>query len=237
LLPKVIKRQILKVAPASVLTDRRYQAELGFWEKWVREHGTAPDTDYYCKFMLDMGNVKDASFFDERICLDIGCGPRGSLTWLPNAKAAIGLDPLSEGYMRLGIVDHQMLYLSSPAERMPFPSRYVDVIFSMNSLDHVEDLPAVCREIRRVLKPGGHFIASLNLDEPATITEPWSLNEELLQRELFHGWEREFYEIRPKVDSHELFGPYKYFYEPCPSEAFKPGKPRALWCRFCVPKP
>jgi ubiquinone/menaquinone biosynthesis C-methylase UbiE len=236
LLPIGIKRQIIKVVSITRASQRR-QAEFEFWEEWVREHGTAPETDYYRKFMLDMGNLKDVSFFDGKICVDIGCGPRGSLTWLSNAKAAIGLDPLSESYARLGIEKHSMLYLACAAERMPFPSGYVDVVFSMNSLDHVDNLPAACREIRRVLKPGGHFIGSLNLDEPPTVTEPWTLTEELLEQQLFRGWEAQYREIRPKVHSLERFGPYKYFYEPCPAEALETGKTRAMWCRYRVPGP
>ncbi len=232
LLPGAIKRGILKNAPKRALAGQRHGAELSFWEDWVREHGTAPETSYYQKFMLDMGNVKDVSLFDGKICIDIGCGPRGSLTWLKQAKAAIGVDPLSEAYARFGISEHEMIYLSCPAEKLPFPSQTVDVVFSMNSLDHVEDFKKVCAEIRRVLKPGGYFIASLNLDEPPSLTEPWTLTEDLLDRHLFAGWKKEYYEIRPKPNDPSPFGPYKYFYEPCPPEAFKAGEPRALWCRF-----
>jgi SAM-dependent methyltransferase len=230
LLPEGMKRRLTKV-----MAVRRHEAELQFWEVWVKQHGIQPETEYYRKFMLDMGHVKDASFFDGKICVDIGCGPRGSLTWLTNAKAAIGLDPASESYTRFGIGGHAMLYLACGAEQMPFPSAYVDVVFSMNSLDHVDDLPRACQQIRRVLKPGGHFIASLNLDEPASMTEPWTLTEELLEKKLFHGWEAEYREIRPKLDSTEHFGPYKYFYETCPPEAFQPGKPRVMWCRYRKP--
>jgi SAM-dependent methyltransferase len=235
LLPRGVKNRINRVL-AGMLSDRRHQSEFEFWEKWVSEHGTAPETDYYRKFMLDMGNVKDVGFFDDKICVDIGCGPRGSLTWLTNAKAAIGVDPLAERYARLGIEQHPMIYLACPAEQMPFPTGYVDVIFTMNSLDHVDNLPSACREIRRVLKPGGHFIASLNLDEPAALNEPWTLTEELLEKHLLFGWEKQYREIRPRIDSDKQFGPYKYFYEPCPPDAFQPGKPRAMWCRYQVPE-
>jgi SAM-dependent methyltransferase len=213
--------------------DRKHQVELGWWQWWLGAHGLGARTDYYREFMLNMGGLTDPSFFDGLICLDIGCGPMGSLTWLPNAKAALGLDPLAEEYRQFGIAEHDMVYLRAHAEDIPLPSGSVDVVFSMNSLDHVDDLPAVCRETRRVLKPGGWFIGSLNLHEPATDAEPWTLTEELLQEHLFHGWTREFYRVRPKVA--EAGREYRYFFEECPQEIAEAEGPRALWCRFRIP--
>ena len=126
-----------------------------------------------------------------------------------------------------------MIYISAPAEQIPLPSNYVDVVFSMNSLDHVDDVVAACSEIRRILKPGGYFIGSLNLDEPPTLTEPFMLTEEFLERHLFCGWEKEFYKIRPKVDDTGQVT-YRFFYEDCPSELCEAPGPRALWCRLRV---
>jgi glycosyltransferase involved in cell wall biosynthesis/ubiquinone/menaquinone biosynthesis C-methylase UbiE len=211
-------------------------SELGFWQRWTHEHGIEPDTEYYRRFMLAMGNLEDASLFGGKICLDIGCGPKGSLTWLTNAAAAIGLDPLAESYVRFGIQRHKMVYLQARAEQIPLPSHYVDVVFSMNSLDHVDQLDEACKEIRRILKPGGYFIGSLNLNEPPTPTEPWTLSAEYLEKHLFASWERQFYKIRPKLNDPGHFGPYKYFFEEPPAELLTHNGPQALWCRFRVPQ-
>jgi SAM-dependent methyltransferase len=43
-------------------------------------------------------------------------------------------------------------------ERLPLDDWSVDIIFSSNALEHVEDLPAAFAEFRRVLKPGGFSI-------------------------------------------------------------------------------
>ena len=216
----------------SITTAPKYQSELAFWKSWLGQHGLGARTAYYRKFMLDMGGLKDETCFDDAICLDIGSGPMGSLTWLPKAKAAIGLDPLADQYRQFGIDAHDMLYLKARAEEIPLPSSYVDAVFSMNSLDHVDDLPAVCREIRRVLKPGGVFLGSINLHEPATPTEPWTLTTEFLDRLLFQDWTREYYEIRPKVD--DGGDPYRYFFEDCPPELVDSITACALWCRMRV---
>jgi len=213
----------------------KHEAELSFWEGYVSQAGIAAESDYYQRFMLAMGNITNPAFFKDKICLDVGCGPKGSLTWLTDARAAIGVDPLVEEYRRFGIDRHSMLYLACGIEEIPLASDYVDVVFSMNSLDHVDDLPRACTEIRRVLKPGGHFIGSLNLDEPPTPEEPWTLTEPWLAEHLFHGWEREFYAVRPKLDDPRHFGPYRYFFHPVPEELEDWGGARALWCRFRSP--
>jgi SAM-dependent methyltransferase len=46
------------------------------------------------------------------------------------------------------------------------------VALSRNSLDHVRDPAAVVGEVRRILRPGGTFILNVDLDHPATATEP-----------------------------------------------------------------
>jgi len=235
-LPKPVRAAAKACLPACwVPKPDKHGAELCFWEGWVNQQGLNPETDYYRKFMMSMGAIENQSFFDDRVCLDIGCGPKGSLTWLTNARAALGLDPLADAYTRFGIDGHRMTYLWGPAEHIPLPSGYVDVVFSMNSLDHVDDLSAACKEIRRVLKPGGHFIGSLNLNELTTPTEPWTLTEALLDKLLFQGWELQYYQVRPRIDSPEQFGPYRYFFEECPEELMKRPGPQALWCRFRAP--
>ena len=209
--------------------EKKKNTELEFWQGWLGKHGIGARTAYYRDFMLKMGGIDNVSFFDDLVCLDIGCGPMGSLTWLPNARLAIGLDTLADDYMEFGIDRHEMLYLKSGAESIPLPSWYVDVVFSMNSLDHVDNLAASCREIRRVLKPNGYFIGSLNLNIPPTPAEPWTLTEELLHKILFAGWQREFYRVRPKAQDGD---PYRYFFEDCPPELEKVEGQKTLWCRF-----
>lgn len=216
----------------------KHRKEVAFWSSWIELHGAEPDTDYYRRFMMAMGGIDDELFFDDKICVDVGCGPKGSLTWLTGARAAIGVDPLAEDYRRFGIADHRMIYLAASAEAVPLPSQYADVVFSMNSLDHVDDMPAACREIRRLLKPGGHFIGSLNLDEPPNRCEPWMLTEKLLAEHLFAGWQQEFYRVRPKSQGDTgHFGPYRYFFEEPPAEHIGSSGPKALWCRFRIPLP
>lgn len=44
----------------------KHIAELRFWEGWVEKNGPSPESEYYKKFMMDMGGIKDDAFFDNR---------------------------------------------------------------------------------------------------------------------------------------------------------------------------
>jgi SAM-dependent methyltransferase len=45
-------------------------------------------------------------------------------------------------------------------ERLPFADKQFNVVHCRQVLHHAQDLPQLCREIGRVLKPGGTFIAT-----------------------------------------------------------------------------
>lgn len=46
-----------------------------------------------------------------------------------------------------------------PGARLPYPDNHFDLIVSRYVLEHVADADFVASELRRVLKPGGHFCA------------------------------------------------------------------------------
>lgn len=50
--------------------------------------------------------------------------------------------------------------IQSFAESLPFRDDTFDVVYGRQVLHHAQDLPRMCREILRVLKPGGIFLAT-----------------------------------------------------------------------------
>jgi SAM-dependent methyltransferase len=48
------------------------------------------------------------------------------------------------------------------AEKIDFPDGTFALVAAENMLDHVEDPGAILREVRRVLKPGGHLLISVD---------------------------------------------------------------------------
>jgi ubiquinone/menaquinone biosynthesis C-methylase UbiE len=47
---------------------------------------------------------------------------------------------------------------SGSAESLPFPDGHFDAIVSVSALEYVPDIERCCREMRRVLKPGGTLV-------------------------------------------------------------------------------
>jgi ubiquinone/menaquinone biosynthesis C-methylase UbiE len=81
----------------------------------------------------------------------------------------VGLDSSSDRYMsRMQIAqtifgDNEMAptLVQSVSEQLPFASASVDVVASFQTIEHVADVEATLRDIRRILKPGGVFFAQV----------------------------------------------------------------------------
>lgn len=55
--------------------------------------------------------------------------------------------------------DEPIEILDAAAERIPLPDASVDIVYARQMLHHVPDLEPLAREVRRVLRPGGPFLA------------------------------------------------------------------------------
>ena len=155
---------------------RKREEELAFWRERAAEEGRLGNEHYGALFTGLVGLEPD--FYRGRDVLDNGCGPRGSLVWAREARRRVGLDPLAEEYRALGIDEHPMEYVAAPAEAMPFADASFDVVTSLNSLDHVDDLDRTVAEIKRVLRPGGHLVAVVEVGHAPTWSEPQALSWE-----------------------------------------------------------
>ncbi|HET8579487.1 MAG TPA: methyltransferase domain-containing protein [Nitrospiraceae bacterium] len=167
----------------------KYASELSFW-KWMLDaaDGTFKNS-HYERLMLAMAEEPSDDFLRGKIVSDFGCGPMGSLVWAKSASLRIGIDVLADCYsdkFTSNILSHGMVYLKCTEKVIPLPSNFVDVMFTLNAIDHVDYLSIACSEILRVMKPGGDFIGSFNLEEPATPCEPQRLNEKIIRENLLN---------------------------------------------------
>jgi len=153
--------------------------ELGYWRwRFFRERGLSSFTSGIYTDVLRI----DRSFYSGKRIIDIGCGPRGSLEWLEDASLRVGIDPLMPDYLKFGIKTHSARYVAATAENLPFAADSFDVVTSINSLDHVDDLNKTLDEIARVLTVDGRFIFLVEVHPEPTLSEPITIPWDLTSR-------------------------------------------------------
>lgn len=107
--------------------------------------------------------------------LDAGCGS-GPLSAALSAKGAImtGFDSspamLELARQRLGATAD--LYVADLSKPLPFADDSFDDVVSSLVLHYLEDWSAPLAELRRVLKPGGRLILSVNHPTVSVVTQP-----------------------------------------------------------------
>ncbi len=156
---------------ARIYIHQHFSTNTYDWHRWVFDH-----------FHLAQGNI-----------LELGCGP-GTL-WVKNADRIpehwyITLSDFSAGMLQeaqqnLHNVAHPFTFQIIDAQSIPFADQQVDMLIANHMLYHVPDRARALAEIRRVLKPGGHFFAATNgqnhmreirdliVEFDPTLTEGW----------------------------------------------------------------
>ena len=224
-IPGPIRSYFLKFAGILSFPGIKHTSEFYYWHTQLNKDGGTFRNEWYRGLMLQIAGEKEQDFVTDKVVADFGCGPRGSLCWAENAKERIGIDVLTDKYRLLGIDSQNMRYVSSSETSIPLPSNSIDTLFTINAMDHVDNFEAMCREIVRILKPGGELIGSFNLDEESSLNEPQTLTEEMLKLSLLHNFDILTYRMAkhgPKGHG------YKHFADG--SESPTTG-PRHLWLR------
>jgi SAM-dependent methyltransferase len=179
--PSVVKTLVKKTCPILMPGAFKGWFELQYWKSRCSDANKPLWNAHYESLYTEVFDLQRSDYDGKRV-LDIGCGPRGSLEWADMTAQRVGLDPLVPGYLKLGADKHKMEYVASRSENIPFPDEHFDVVACLNALDHVDDLNATIREIKRVSKRGGIFLLSVEVDHPPTPTEPITINENTLRK-------------------------------------------------------
>ena len=93
-------------------------------------------------------------------------------------------------------------FLSGIAENIPLADKSIELIFSNNGINNVEDLEKTFKECSRILKPGGQFVFSFNLN--GTMIEFYNAFRETLLEHSMHkeieNIEKHIYAKRKPID-------------------------------------
>ena len=227
--PKPIRSYLLKFAGKISVPGVKHTSEFYYWYNQLKRDGGRFRNEWYRDMMLNIAGEKDQGFVEDKVIADFGCGPRGSLCWAENARERIGIDVLVDKYRQLGIDSQNMKYVKSSETSIPVQSGSVDILITINALDHVDNFQAMCSELRRILKPQGLLIGSFNLDEEASVCEPQTLTEEKLKAALLKDFEIISYRMAKPGPPENC---YKHF-----CDASKPVTkgPRYLWLKAKKP--
>ncbi len=125
--------------------NKSQQAEVVFWENFtsIRDHFS----EKYWQKELDncQGHIRFKDFEGKSI-LEVGCGPKGMIHYVPGAKK-VGVDPLIEEYRRLHISeDGNVKHITGVGECLGFEDGSFDIVVCFNVLDHSEIPQKVIKE-------------------------------------------------------------------------------------------
>jgi ubiquinone/menaquinone biosynthesis C-methylase UbiE len=124
--------------------DAIYRFRTNVWEE---QGGTTALDDYLASLIAGL----PAQRF-----LEIGCG-QGSLLSLVQAEEKHATE-LSTEALKFARGRTRARFCVALAERLPFPDEYFDVVATVGVMTHFLDEADALSEIRRVLKPGGHYV-------------------------------------------------------------------------------
>lgn len=171
--------------------SREYKWPLDPLHTWSRVW----EYPYVYAHLLDRREACGREGFEHVV--DLGCG----VTFFPFAVAKLGtwvtgtdIDPVcrkdlaaAEQFLKVhpGRVDFSL----ADGKTLPFEDGSIDVVYCISVLEHIPDFPRTIAEVERILKPGGLFIVTIDLDlrgDAQIGVEPHRRLKEILAEDFDH---------------------------------------------------
>jgi len=141
--------------------------------------------------------AKLAGLDSKSTVLEVGCGT-GIYTvhWIKSSGRMCGLD-ISRGMLvrlreKINKIDSEDPFVvEGDSEHLPFHNRRFDAVMSVNAVEHLDNVPAALREMRRVCRDGGKIVVSVpNGNFSAKYRAKLMQTIEWLATRLFRGYAR-----------------------------------------------
>jgi ubiquinone/menaquinone biosynthesis C-methylase UbiE len=107
--------------------------------------------------------------------LEVGCGRGGGASFIaryhqPHSLTAVDFSSRAVAFCKGHYHDEGLSFLHADAERLPLPADSFDAVINVESSHCYNSMDRFLREVRRVLRPGGHFLfADIRLYEAAPL--------------------------------------------------------------------
>ncbi len=144
------------------LSDK-YYSELSWQNRWapVFAKNREKVREYWQKYRYFDEILAIVSLDEHSRVLDVGCGISTVLHFLPGQR--FGIDPLADEYKRIYSYPAGIEVRQGYGEQIPFPDQWFDAVFCSNVLDHTSEPDRVLAEIRRVLRPTGFLVLTVEV--------------------------------------------------------------------------
>lgn len=127
-----------------------------------------------------------SNFVTGKVVLDIACGEGfGSNILAGTASSVIGVDIAQDAiiHARAKYGSDKLSFLTGSVTKIPLEDASVDVVVSFETIEHIDAHAEMMREVRRVLRPNGIFIAST--PDKAIYTDATGLKNPYHVKELY----------------------------------------------------
>jgi ubiquinone/menaquinone biosynthesis C-methylase UbiE len=133
-----------------------WEAQTGNWVRWAREPGL--DSYWRCHRVPFLALVPPPG----RLTIDVGCG-EGRVTRDLRAigHRVVGVDSAPSMIAAARDADPEGEYIEADAAELPFEDRFSDLVVSFMAFMDMDDMPAVVRELGRVLETGGRLVVAV----------------------------------------------------------------------------
>lgn len=155
-LPRIFKREF------TIWRNRKLHTEIYYWKDKKRKMGDLYTYQIerareYLKVFNNLNEVRVQAY--SRV-MDIGTGPAGGILDLLECDEKWAIEPIYSQYKKEGIWHWRsdLIVRETVCEQLSgVPENYFDIVFSMNALDHGENIEKCFRKTCEALKEGGLF--------------------------------------------------------------------------------